>query len=773
MSVSERFHEEAMQINNPLRHPHLAEHQTEAVVAASYIHGQESRIQVIMACGTGKTRVGAAIALETSPANTIVYLPSLALIRQTLPEWLRTPFPGGFEFLCVCSDQTVAAADEARVTVEELQQEFGAGRRRVTTSSEEVRVFLEAPAAMKVLFVTYHSADVVRDGLPDSLAFDLGIYDEAHRTAGKGSRFNATLQDTHTPIARRVFMTATPKHSDYSHRNNAGEAKVVFSMDDESVYGKVAYRLPIREAIHRGIITDYKILISIITDQAIAEDFAQRGLRKPDNCDKIDLGVYAMAITNAMEQYGLRKVITFHNSVNHAAAMTDPRISNFPADLTRFHMSGMQPTGERNETLTKFAAASRGLVTNARCLTEGIDVPEIDLVTFVHPKKSRVDIVQAVGRALRRSPSSNKACGYILLPLFVHEATRGAIQEKVLSESGYDAIWQTVQALREQDEMLDTAIREGVMTRSVGVLSNFIHIDGSLSQELKDFIGTVCLDELGESWDRYYGILKRIFDAGQDANVPWDTIIDEFRVGSWLSDQRKDFKVGKLSPVRIAKLEAIGILWYPLGAAWEANYDILKHLVESGQDANVHVHTIVDGLKVGIWLSAQRKALKAGKLSPERIGKLESLRIVWDRFGAAWQAYYAILKRVFDAGQDANVHVRTIVDGLKVGIWLGAQRRDFNAGKLSPERIAKLEAIRIMWDPLGATWEANYAILKRFFDAGQDANVSRETIIERLKVGLWLHNQRNVFKAGKMLPERIARLEALDIRLLNKSTNDQ
>ena len=614
-----------------LKHPCLAAHQAEAVTAAVRTIAESNRIQVIMACGTGKTRVGSAFALETDPATTIVYLPSLALIRQTLPEWLKTPFPGGFDFLCVCSDQTVAQADEARVTVEELEQEFGGNQRRVTTNSEAVRDFLERACARKVLFVTYHSADVVRDGLPDGFVFDLGIYDEAHRTAGKGSRFNASLDDRHTPIGRRVFMTATPKRSDYSHRNKDEEARIVFSMDDESIYGKVAYRLSIREAINRGIIADYKVLISVITDQTIADDFKMRGLHKPDNSDQLDMGVHAMAISNAMANYGLRKAVSFHNAVKHAAAMIDPNIRNFPADLARFHVSGHQPTSERNATLARFAAAPLGLVTNARCLTEGVDVPEIDLVTFVHPRKSRVDIVQAIGRALRKSRTGNKTCGYVLLPLLVHEATRDTIQEKVLSESGYDAIWQTIQALREQDEMLDAVIREGVMTANPRGLASIIQIDGPLSQELRDYIGTVCLDELGESWDGYYGILKRRFDNGQDANVPDSTVIDGLKVGGWLQHQRTAFKAGQLTPERIARLEAIGIVWDRLEAAWEENYAILKRLFDDGQEANVPTSTVIEGLNVGRWLGHQRTAFKSGKLTPERIARLEAIRIVLNR----------------------------------------------------------------------------------------------------------------------------------------------
>lgn len=518
-----------------LKHPNLAPHQADGVHGAVLSLATENRCQVIMACGTGKTRTGAAIALELDPSNSIVYLPSLALVRQTLPEWLRTPFPAGFDFLCVCSDESVAEADEVRVSPEEIEQEFGNGKRRVTTNSEDVRRFIETGTGRKIIFATYHSADVVSAALPEGFVFDFGLYDEAHRTAGKGSRFNAPLQDSHTPIAKRVFMTETPRHADYRKRDKDGEAKVVFSMGDEAHYGKVAYRLPIREAIERGIITDYKILISIITNKMLAEAFAERGLHKSDNAEQLDLGVYALAIANAMGKYGLRKGVTFHNSVAHAAALADERVKGFAEDLDRFHVSGSQPTGVRNALLAAFAAAPKGLVTNARCLTEGVDVPEIDLVTFVHPKKSRIDIVQAVGRALRKSPASNKECGYLLLPLFVHEATKEAIQEEILSESGYDAIWQTIQAMREQDEALDTVIAEGMRSGSGGGLSRFIKIDGEISQELSGFLETVCLEELGESWDTYFGILRREFEQGRDANVANDCVIDGLKVESRLT----------------------------------------------------------------------------------------------------------------------------------------------------------------------------------------------------------------------------------------------
>ena len=175
--------------------------------------------------------------------------------------------------------------------------------------------------------------------------------------------------------------------------------------------------------------------------------------------------------------------------------------------------------------------------------------------------------------------------------------------------------------------------------------------------------------------------------------------------------------------------------------------------------------TDIDGMNVGGWLSNQRQAFKAGKLSPERIARLEAIGIVWDTLEAAWEENYAILKRLFNDGQDANVPGSTVIDGLKVGGWLSNQRKAFKAGQLSPERIARFEAIGIVWDALEAAWEENYAILKRLFDSGQDANVPVSTVIDRMYVGGWLRTQRTRFKAGTLTPERIARLEAIGIAL--------
>ena len=382
--------------------PPLFPHQHEALDATLLALTEADRCKVIMACATGKTRVGLEVALGQQARTVIVYFPSLALMRQTLPLWIQAlhRFKGGAAFLCVCSDSTVTVAqDEALVTTEELRAELHLDNKSVTTDSQAVTEFLTVAsrhAAVRVVFSTYQSSSVVRDGCPTGFAFDLGLYDEAHRTAGKESLFSASLHDCHTAIRKRVFLTATPKHLDYRSRNKKdGERTVLFSMDNETLYGRTAYSLQIRQAIQSDIIANYKVLVSIVDDEMLATSFCHDNPRRLNK----ESVAHALAIRKSMQQYSIRKVVTFHDSVADARKFaTDPNIRNELAAET-FHVNGSIASATRTTIMQQFAESPTAVVTNARCLTEGVDVPEIDMVAFLHPKKSKVDIVQAIGRA--------------------------------------------------------------------------------------------------------------------------------------------------------------------------------------------------------------------------------------------------------------------------------------------------------------------------------------------------------------------------------------
>ena len=213
------------------------------------------RATALMACGSGKTLVALWTAERLGARTVLVLLPSLALVRQTLHEWLHETSWPDVQFLCVCSDPTVQPEEDS-LLVRPSDLDFA-----VTTQAADVRRFLERPTgSVRLVFSTYQSSQVVQEAIAGLPPFDFGVFDEAHKTAGRdGMKFALALKDENLPIARRLFLTATPRHYDVAKKDKFGESRIVFSMDVPEAYGQVVHRLPFSAAAKAGIITDYKV----------------------------------------------------------------------------------------------------------------------------------------------------------------------------------------------------------------------------------------------------------------------------------------------------------------------------------------------------------------------------------------------------------------------------------------------------------------------------------------------------------------------------------
>jgi predicted helicase len=260
-------------------------HQTEALDALLPALQTHDRVSAIMACGTGKTLVALWIAENVARASApagsggvpaariLVLLPSLALLRQTLHEWLRETRLPNLAYLCVCSDPTVKEGIDA-LNTQQSDLDF-----QVSTDPASVRSFLDAPfTGVKLIFSTYQSASVVGAAMRPGEAFDFAVFDEAHKTAGReGRNFAFALDDKNLSIRKRLFLTATPRHYNPQKRDREGEAELVFSMDNPKVYGPQAYRLTFAEAARRGIICGYKVIISVITSEMVTNKLLNRG----------------------------------------------------------------------------------------------------------------------------------------------------------------------------------------------------------------------------------------------------------------------------------------------------------------------------------------------------------------------------------------------------------------------------------------------------------------------------------------------------------------
>ncbi|MBI2286141.1 MAG: Helicase associated domain protein [Nitrosomonadales bacterium] len=828
--------------------PEPRDHQIEARTAVVQGLQTADRGQLIMACGTGKTYVTLWIKEALNAQCTLVLVPSLGLLSQLLREWTfaaATPF----EVLCVCSDQTVGTKnnDEAIHSVADLAFP-------VTSDAEEVKRFLGG-AGKRVVFSTYQSSLVIAAAQADSAipAFDLAVADEAHRCAGKaGSDFTAILDNGQIRSAKRLFATATPRtYSSTVHKAAEDRGVEVVGMDDAALFGAVLYALPFGKAIERKLLTDYRVVIIGVDDPTIAQWIANRELVSTGTGIETDSESLAaqIGLLKAIKDYDLKRIISFHSRVNRAEAFatdiqqtmqwisdehrpggtlrTDFVSGNMPANKRKIKLDqlknlGADERGEDSNLPLSFASSPagsedclsrlpflppageswiggtggglrRGLLSNARCLSEGVDVPSLDGVAFIDPRSSQVDIIQAVGRAIRLSP--DKKAGTIVLPVFI---AAGENAEDTIEASNFKPIWEVLDALKAHDDVLACELDQirtemgrksgaGVSAESLRKIT--IDLPATVDADFGSALRTHLVEQVTASWNFWFGLLE-VFVEREGHCLPPALFKTEdgYRVGLWVSNQRvaKD----NLSPERRTRLEALpGWVWkvrHRHAGHWEEGFRYLGEYV--GREGYAKVlggYKTADGYQLGNWVSRQR--VVKDQLSPEQQSRLEALPgWSWDPLLDKWEEGFRHLKKFADREGHANVPKRyKTADGYCLGNWVIAQR----AGKdnfslesksrleangwgnllhdlsISPERQARLEALPSWsWDGRDARadkkWDEGFRHLKEFADREGHAKVPQDyKTADGYRLRNWVSTQR--VAKDSLSPERKARLEAL------------
>jgi len=411
-----------------------------------------TRGKIIMPCGTGKSLTSYFIAQELKAKSVLIAVPSLSLIKQTLKAWMSESMARkqDVEWICVCSDESAGKVEEDVTVV--LKQDLGVP---CLTDSKEIADWLKRKHnALTIVFTTYQSGQALAKAAGDAaFTFDLGIMDEAHKTTGKDKLFSHLLLEKNISIKKRLFMTAT-------ERRYRGESDKVLSMDDVKVYGETFHELSFKEALEYKappILSDYKLITLFISEKEVADLVENNAFVRPEGWEKdTDAGNLAALLTlrKAISEHSITHVVSFHSSIQKAKAFqgyNDAYNKSLPKEMAvqTFHVSGETSTGTRARTISEFANADISLITNARCLTEGVDVPKIDAVLFADPRKSKVDIVQAVGRALR--PHEGKKYGYVIVPVVCKE---DATFDEVLSSDSFNDVLTTIRELGSEDERI-------------------------------------------------------------------------------------------------------------------------------------------------------------------------------------------------------------------------------------------------------------------------------------------------------------------------------
>ncbi|MDW4356533.1 DEAD/DEAH box helicase [Mammaliicoccus vitulinus] len=548
------------------------------------------RGQLIMAPGTGKTftslKISEALSKKKNNQFKVLYLvPSIQLLTQTLRGW-NNDTELKIASMAVTSDRDASRGRDGTEDIKATDIGYPAttSKEQLIKNWNEVKE-TQSDRDMLVVFSTYQSIDVIGDAQKEVFPeFDLIISDEAHRTTGAhemnkdASVFTKVHNNENVKGKLRMYQTATPKiYGDNAKKNAKDKSILLSSMDDETKYGEVIYRMGFGQAVSHGILTDYKVMVLAVDETAIQKDM-QKTLADPENGLNIDdvgriVGIWngmmrrngyknpmknspydgaplerAIAFTRTIEDS--KKVAKqFEEVVNeYIGASTDQQTTK----LSMKHADGSMNALQKGEVLDWLADPNKPLdeariVSNVRFLTEGIDVPTLDAVIFLAPKKSQVDIVQAVGRIMRKS--ENKDYGYIILPVVIPS---GETPETVLDNNKhYEAVWQIINALRSVDERFEAMVDKLNIAKPKQL--KVIGIGGAPSEENNienTSEGTEASEKYEQTqlefdWDKFEGaifgkIVQKVGDRKYLENWSADVAKIAQRQISWIKTKLED-----------------------------------------------------------------------------------------------------------------------------------------------------------------------------------------------------------------------------------------
>ncbi len=663
------------------------------------------RGQLILPCGAGKSLTSLWIKEQLNPENTIVLVPSLALLRQMKNEWAKHKRTK-YKYICVCSEKDIDR--DAQLTEFSLSEIGG----NVSLNPKDISSFLNnSKAKSKIVFSTYQSLPEVEKAinLLKGFKFDLAICDEAHKTAGNKQKvFGIIHENFRIDVAKRLYMTATPRVASQQLKNLLGDKiKFLYDMSNDRVYGKEAHRMSFAEAIPE-ILCDYKIIGIGVSDIEVKKFLDQRNFVTND--ETIDEYAHNYALKIAMEKYKAFHALSFHHTVNGSKSFSERHSSLFGESIFSKYVSGKHSSGVRQAILKEFSKRDIGVVANARCLTEGVDVPTIDLIYFCDPKNSKVSIVQAAGRALRKDRTGKKTLGYIVVPIFHRQVEE---VEKAIDKSIFKNVIQVIRSLCDHDERLqaeinDIAFKKGKKHRNSKIEFSFSNDETEriiklvgFKEKLKTSLFNQIIEKTNDSWDLRYRELKEYYDEFGDSDVPARYV--NKTLGTWCVRQRVDFKKGKLSNSEINKLELLDFNFKPRGDHFKYFTNTLIKFKSKYGHCDVPIHS-KDFSKLGKLVNRYRHIYKngikntdgsitkkdIGTLKKEDIQKLTDLGFNWQVRRRNWNSFYNEAKEHFELNGNFKGLQK---DNNSIYRWLYSQQKKLD--KLPKDKIEKLNAINI------------------------------------------------------------------------------
>ncbi|MGW4393553.1 Helicase associated domain protein [Streptomyces sp. NPDC004685] len=785
-------------------HQRLRPHQVEAVDAVVRALGTPGgsgwpagglRAQVVAATGTGKSLVGVRVAHELRSRRVLVVVPTLDLLGQMLAAWREGSRSGRMFGVCDRREGRSLGVP-------------------CSTDATELAGWVDG-AETSTVFATYASvgAGVLERAHEAGLgAWDLIVVDEAHRTAGVwGKPWAAVHDDARVPALRRLYMTATPRLWEAPERGVVGGAAEVASMDDESVFGPVVFRLPMAEAIERGLIAQYQVVCVDISDPQVQAAELVGGDRLGDVARGKRLAALQTAVLKTAAEYRLRRVLTFHHRTSEAEAFARgvPRVARVlweadggaypePELVWAEWLCGEHRVVHRRAVLEVFgsrvvegALMERCLLSSARVLGEGVDTAQCDAVVFADVRGSVPDVVQAVGRALRMRPGEGKVAS-LVVPVFLGA---GEEPDDMLASRAYGDLIKVLTALRAHDaeavEQLAVAQVSGGKAapgaagagKRAGALLSFSTERDPV--QLAAFISARVLRPEGEYWRR--GLASALAFRADEGHlrVPYGHCApDGFPLGVWIVAQRQAHRQGQMPAERVRALDDVGMIWSRHSLAFDEGLDAAKGWAAEHGHLLAPQDAVWQGFAVGVWLKNQRAAARRGErsggLSVERRQELEEIDPAWcPQWPVDWQRCFHMARLHVAGGGTLSAEAgAVVVAGDDLGRWAREQTERWDDLSVAQQwmlgEVLGLQPVVELGQRLvvpvrrsrAQKWAANLEAARQF--AGREGHLevprSHVEMVDGAEcaLGVFIANCRD--RKSKLASDRIAELTAAGMR---------
>ncbi|WP_326600443.1 DEAD/DEAH box helicase [Streptomyces sp. NBC_01803] len=676
------------------------------------------RATVVMPCGSGKTLVAADTARRVARnGRVLVLVPTLDLLTQTVLAWQAAGHKGPAVAVCSLTDDPALWAAKVRVTTSAPQLALWHGSGPVT------------------VYATYSSLPVLTSAFEGSYGlpmapFDLVVVDEAHRTSGSQGKAWADVHNNGLlPSLRRLYLTATPRvwqeRPSWEVREGVRDPlpeELAASMDDPAIFGPVVYRMSLAMGVARGLLARYQIIVVELADPQLPPGRLYGPERREEEIRGLRLGALQAAMLKTAREHDLKTMITFHHRTVEAQAFAaglpavaerlhqaDPE--RYPARVWTGWLKGDHDSAHRREVLGEFGTrAGLAILCNCKVLGEGVDIRAVDSVAFLDPKGSPVDIVQAIGRALRQKPGEGKLAS-LIVPVFL---APGEQPQDMFTSASYKPLTKVLQGLRAHDEQaleLLAIPQTNALELSPGTDIGPPPEDGEDESRMllrfssrrdpalvAEWIAYNVIDTERQDWERGLAALRTYAKREGHARVPFSHVESAYPLGQWTADQRKTFNAGAMPSRRADRLEKLGMVWDERELAWEETLAVLRaYYQEYGTLAAPRSATVLDR-PVGMMLANLRRDGGLGKdpaRAARRAEQLAGIDPYWNpAWPIEWQRTFAGVQACIDGGAEPeDILPGVTFAGVDVGTWLKRQRQAWK--RLSDGQRELLEGLGV------------------------------------------------------------------------------